>query len=60
MRDFTIKFDGDEIEFQRCDSEKGFEMVAPYHPSVSNTVKQKSLDSSCCCISLSVIGSEKR
>ena len=52
VRDFTIKFDGDEIEFQRCDSEKDFEIVAPYHPSVSNT--------SCCCISLSVIGSEKR
>ena len=52
MRDFTIKFDGDVIEFQRCDSEKGFEIVAPYYPSVSNT--------SCCYISLSVIGSEIR
>ena len=33
-RTFQIEFTGDEIEFQ-CYDENNFEIVAPYHPSVS-------------------------
>ena len=37
MRDFPIEFEGDQIEFQRRDTENNFEIVAPYYPSVSYT-----------------------
>ena len=37
MRDFVIEFEGDEIVFQRRGT-KNFEIVAPYHPIVSNTL----------------------